>query len=88
MHTQFKQLESLPSTVPILNKSFKFIIFNSHQGHSITLTKYMVCSCGNRDVISPEYGETVERYMARKLCRRCNTRGNWKEQSEDKVQPQ
>jgi hypothetical protein len=72
----------------MVNKSFKFIIVNTLQGPSITLTKYMICSCGNRDVISPEYGETIERYMARKLCRNCNTRGNWREQTEDKVQPE
>jgi len=50
-----------------------------------TLSKHMICSCGNRDLIEPEYGETMERYMARKICRNCNTRGNWKEEKEDEV---
>jgi hypothetical protein len=44
----------------------------------------MICSCGNKDLINPEYGETMERYMARKICRNCNTRGNWKEANEEK----
>jgi hypothetical protein len=54
---------------------------------NITLAKHMVCICGNRDLINPEYGETMERYMARKICRKCNTRGNWKEENEDRAQP-
>jgi len=49
------------------------------------LTKYMRCSCGNREVISPKFGETVERFMARRLCRICNTRGNWREETEDET---
>ena len=53
---------------------------------NITLSKHMICSCGNRDLINPEYGETMERYMARKICRNCNTRGNWKEENEEKEQ--
>ena len=53
---------------------------------NITLRKHMICSCGNRDLINPEYGETMERYMARKICRNCNTRGNWKEENEEKAQ--
>jgi hypothetical protein len=46
----------------------------------------MRCSCGKRDVIRPEYGETVERFMARKICRNCNKRGNWREEAEDEEQ--
>ena len=45
----------------------------------------MRCSCGNRDIISPKFGETVERFMARRLCRICNTRGNWMEETEDET---
>lgn len=25
----------------------------------------------------------MERYMARRLCRNCNTRGNWKEETQE-----
>ncbi|HEY6668790.1 MAG TPA: hypothetical protein VI033_06500, partial [Candidatus Nitrosopolaris sp.] len=62
-----------------------FIIINSDQCLTITLTKYMRCSCGNREVISPKFGETMERYMARRLCRICNTRGNWREETVDET---
>lgn len=51
---------------------------------NVTLSKYMICTCGNRELINPEYGETMERYMARKICRNCNVRGEWKEENEQK----
>jgi len=44
------------------------------------MAKYMICTCGNREILEPKFGETMERYMARRLCRNCNIRGNWKEE--------
>lgn len=48
----------------------------------MTLDKYMICSCGNKEEMDPKYGETMERYMARRICRNCNTRGNWKAETQ------
>lgn len=58
--------------------SFKQLLIRISPLHALLM--YMRCSCGNRAKLSPKYGETMERYKGRRICRNCNTRGNWKEE--------
>ena len=45
----------------------------------------MKCSCGYKSVVKLEHGETEAQFLARRKCRNCNQKGNWKVLTKDEV---